>query len=120
MAHRIGWFDVPVLDLNRARKFYDAVLDVKSELHEGGVPVAVFPHGPGDVSGCLFQNDGFVPSGQGPLLYFSVEGRLSDAVAAVESGGGQVLEPPGPIPPYGNRAVVIDSEGNRIALFSCE
>ena len=118
MAHQIGWFDVPVSDLRRACDFYDAVLSVKTEMHEGGVAVAVFPHGPGDVAGCLVQSEGFVPSGQGPLLYFTVEGRLGAAVAEVEPNGGQVLEPAQPIPPYGNRAVVLDSEGNRIALFS--
>jgi predicted enzyme related to lactoylglutathione lyase len=52
------------------------------------------------------------------LLYFNCQGRLDEAVAAVGPNGGKVLQPKHPIGPYGFRAVVLDSEGNRIALHS--
>ncbi|PYM12728.1 MAG: hypothetical protein DME18_10640 [Verrucomicrobia bacterium] len=58
------------------------------------------------------------PSEHGPLVYLSVEGRLDDAVRAVQKGGGKVLKDKHPIGPYGFRAVIRDSEGNRIALHS--
>jgi predicted enzyme related to lactoylglutathione lyase len=46
------------------------------------------------------------------------QGRLGDAVAAVAAHGGSVLEPKQSIAPHGFRAVIRDSEGNRVALHS--
>jgi predicted enzyme related to lactoylglutathione lyase len=37
---------------------------------------------------------------------------------AVEQRGGKVLQPKHPIGPHGYRALILDSEGNRIALPS--
>lgn len=118
MTHRIGWFDIPVNDLGRATQFYGCVLDIEFEDIGPDVPVSVMKHGPGDVAGCLFKADGHEPSAQGALLYFSVEGRINDAVNLVESAGGSVLETVRSIGPHGYRAVILDSEGNRIALHS--
>jgi predicted enzyme related to lactoylglutathione lyase len=58
------------------------------------------------------------PSQTGPLIYLSVEGRLDDAVKKAGASGGKVLEEKQQIGPHGYRAVVVDSEGNRIALHS--
>ena len=118
MTHRIAWFDMPVMDLNRARDFYSKVLDIEIETYGPDVPVAVMQHGPGDVAGCLYQDAGYEPSTQGALLYFTVEGRINEAVALAEANGGQVLEAVNSIAPHGYRAVVLDCEGNRIALHS--
>ena len=83
---------------------------------------ACLPHGEEHgVSGCLSTGCGdnkVEPSANGPLLYFNCQGRLDQAAAAVEPNGGKVLQPKHPIGPYGFRAVVLDSEGNRIALHS--
>jgi predicted enzyme related to lactoylglutathione lyase len=70
------------------------------------------------VAGCLYQNDEALPSASGPLLYFDVNGRLDEAIAQVEANQGKVLEPKHSIAPHGFRALVLDSEGNRIALHS--
>ncbi len=118
MAHRIGWFDIPVSDLDRATDFYRQVLDIEIHRYGEDVPVAVMAHGPGDVAGCLALDEGFEPSDQGPLLYFTVEGRLDEAAGLVKGLGGRVLEAPHSIKPHGHRAVVLDSEGNRICLHS--
>ena len=48
----------------------------------------------------------------------NVEGRMRDAVAQVQRHGGKVLKAPESIGPHGFRAIVLDSEGNRIALHS--
>jgi len=45
-------------------------------------------------------------------------GRLDEAIATVEPNGGKIVQPKDAIGPNGFRAVVMDSEGNRIALHS--
>jgi uncharacterized protein len=85
----------------------------------GDMTLATLPHQENGVSGCLAPaREGNEPSQRGVLLYFNCEGRLDQAIAAVAPNGGKVLEPRHPIGPYGFRAVVLDSEGNRIALHS--
>ena len=118
MGHRIIWFDIPVTVLERAGDFYRQVLQVNIESYGGETPVAVMEHGPGDVAGCLYTKEGDEPSMQGPLLYFTVEGRLQEATAKAAELGGQILQAPHSIGPHGHRSVVMDSEGNRIALHS--
>jgi uncharacterized protein len=99
-------------------RFYAAVLEVEVKREAADMPIGVFAHGEGDVAGCLIQADGEPPSDHGPLLYFDVDGRLEEAVGAAIEQGGQVVKPPHAIGPFGHRAIVLDSEGNRIALHS--
>lgn len=113
------WFDIPVLDLDRAIEFYSAVLGLKLKREVyGDFTMAVFPHRDEDVAGCLVLANETKPSNEGILLYFDANGRLEEAVAAAESHGGRLLEPARPIGAFGFRAVLLDSEGNRIALHS--
>ena len=83
----------------------------------------LLPHEEQNASGCLCirGDSGGVdntPSANGPLIYLSVEGRLDEAVEAARANGGKVLRARQKIGEHGFRAVVIDSEGNRIALHS--
>ena len=111
------WADIPVTDLDRAAAFYAGVLDLKvSKESFGGSPFGLLEHGDGN-GGCLVPQPAEV-SAVGMLVYFNVDGRIKDAVAKVETLGGKVLEPVHPIGPHGFRAVVLDSEGNRLALHS--
>ncbi len=119
MANQIVWVDIPVLDLNRAMRFYSAVLGKPCEKQEfPGMAFALLPHADTDVSGCLFTMDNEKPSTTGPLIYLNAQGRLDEAIAVVEPNGGKVMIPKHQIGPHGFRAVIHDSEGNRIALHS--
>jgi predicted enzyme related to lactoylglutathione lyase len=116
---QIVWCDIPVKDLDRAIKFYSAVLGATVEKQSfPGMTIGLFPHAHDGVSGCLHTSDEVAPSAQGPLIYLNCEGRLDAAIATVAQNGGKVLKPKHPIGPYGYRAMVLDSEGNRIALHS--
>ena len=117
-GNTICWADIPVSDLERAIAFYGAILDAPvSKQSECGMEFGLLPHKE-KVSGCLVVVEDNQPSKTGPLVYLSVEGRLDDAVKAVGEHGGEILQEKHAIGPYGHRAVILDSEGNRIALHS--
>ena len=119
MANQIVWVDIPVVDLQRAMKFYAAVLGVPlSKESVPGIDMAVLPHEDNGVGACLFRKSGERPAEYGPLIYLNAQGHLDQAVSAAESNGGRVLEAKHAIGPHGYRAIVRDSEGNRIALHS--
>ena len=119
MANQIVWCDIPVLDLDRAVKFYSAVLDQTVKKQEfPGMTAGILAHNDGEVGACLFTSADEKPSDVGAMIYLNVNGRLDDAVAAVAQNGGTVIKPKHAIGPFGFRAVIIDSEGNRVALHS--
>lgn len=119
MANQIVWCDIPVNDLDRAIKFYSAVLgQAVSKETFGEMSFGLLPHAKENISGCLVKTEEAQPSANGPLIYLNCDKRLDDAIAATEKNGGKVLKPKHQIGPYGFRAVILDSEGNRIALHS--
>jgi predicted enzyme related to lactoylglutathione lyase len=119
MPNRIVWVDIPVLKLDRAIRFYTAVMGAQVERQDyPGMSVGSFPHRDGEAAGCLYLSETVKPSADGPLVYLNVHGRIDEAVEAVEPSGGKVLQPKESIGPFGFRAVILDTEGNRIALHS--
>ena len=120
MSNTFVWVDIPVVDLDRAVAFYSAVVDRPvGKIAESGFSFGLFEHRGNEVGGCLVTAEGDAqPARNGPLVYVNVEGRLDAAVAAAQKHGGQVLQARHSIAPNGWRAIVADSEGNRIALHS--
>lgn len=119
MANQIVWCDIPVLDLDRAVKFYSAVLGQAVNKHEfPGMTVGLLPHNDGEVGGCLVPCVQDKPSANGVMIYLNTNARLDEAIAAAVQNGGQVLQAKHSIEPFGFRGIVLDSEGNRIALHS--
>jgi predicted enzyme related to lactoylglutathione lyase len=119
MANQIVWCDIPVLDLERAIKFYSAVLGTAVRREQfSGIATGILPHDDGEVGGCLLTAAKDEPAAQGIMIYLNANGRLDEAIAAVTANGGRIIEPKHPIGPFGFRAIILDSEGNRIALHS--
>ncbi|HST29994.1 MAG TPA: VOC family protein [Chthoniobacterales bacterium] len=123
-ADTLCWTDIPVTNLGRAIKFYSAVLDREvRKISDGKAEYGLLPHDEGNASGCLCirSDSGGIdnrPSANGPLVYLLVEGRLKEAVEAARKNGGKILRERQQIGEHGFRAVIIDSEGNRIALHT--
>jgi uncharacterized protein len=119
LANQLVWVDIPVLDLDRAVRFYSAVLGAPVAKQDyPGMSIGLLPGGDEDVTGCLHRSDSDRPSDHGPMLYLNCQGRLDEAIAAVVPGGGKILQAKHAIGPHGFRAVILDSEGNRFALHS--
>ena len=116
--NRAVWFDIPVADLDRAAHFYREVLAVPVHREQfDEMSFCVLDHKEGN-GGCLVVDEKKITADGGILVYMNVDGRIRDAVAKVESNGGRIIEDVHAIGPHGFRALILDSEGNRLALHS--
>ena len=119
----LNWFEIPVSDLNRAKKFYETIFGIQmQDMQMGDITMSFFPYNPGSgkLSGALCKGDMYTPGGKGgPLIYFNGNPDLKTALDKVESAGGKVIVPKTEITPeIGNFAIFMDSEGNTVALHS--
>jgi hypothetical protein len=118
----INWFEISVLDINRAKKFYETVFEIKMEtMNMMGIEMAFFPAEPGNgkASGGLVQSPSHKPSTDGVKLYLNGNPDLSAALSNVEKAGGKVIMPKTKISDdVGYMAFFSDTEGNAIALHS--
>ncbi len=115
--NRAVWFDIPVADLERAASFYRAVLAVRMHREQSqGAAFYVLEHAGGN--GASLVVDPSAVGARGVLTYLNVDGRIRDAVRQAEQRGGRLIEPVRAIGAHGFRAVILDSEGNRVALHS--
>lgn len=122
MTNTFCWVDIPVIDLDRAVTFYAALLgpEVK-KMSEHGFEFGLFPHADNNVSGCLSVSEDRKPSQNGgPLVYINVEGRLDEVAQLAQQHGGKLLSKKEQMGPYGYRAIILDTEGNSVALYSKE
>src|SRR5262245_28764697 len=111
MANQIVWCDIPVKNLDRAIKFYTAVLGGTVQKHTvEAITFGLLPQADSGASGCLVLDNEVKPSTDGPLIYLNCEGRLPVAIASVELNGGKIIKPKHSIAPHGFRAIVLDSE----------
>ncbi len=116
--NRAVWFDIPVADLERAATFYAHVLACKVDtMSFEDTEFGAIEHSDGN-GGCLVVAPDWITSEGGLLLYMNVHGRIRDAVGKITTHGVKVVQEIHAIGPHGFRAVVLDSEGNRIALHS--
>lgn len=115
-ANVLNWFEVSVADINRAKKFYEAVFGITMEVQEMmGMQMAFFPYDPGSgkLSGALVQSQMHKPGADGVKIYFNGDPDLSDALGRVENAGGKITMPKTKIgDDIGHMAFFIDTEGN--------
>lgn len=121
MTNAINWFEIPAKDLNRAKKFYEAVFDTTMQVMEGmGIKMAFLPADlkNGGIGGGIAEGQGYEPSDKGSLVYLNGGEDLSVPLSRVEKAGGKIVLPKTAIGPNGFMAHFIDSEGNKVGLHS--
>jgi len=115
-----AWFEIPTLDLDRAQRFYEAILTqpLKRERF-GGTDIAVFPGGAKpNASGALIKLDDCEPTVHGSIVYLSVA-DLEPVLDRAERHGGDTLVGRTALPEgMGFFAQFRDCEGNRVGLWS--
>lgn len=116
----IVWADIPVTDMDRARKFYGDILQVEMQLMPGaGDSVAIPAPGSetGPVAFDLAKGDNQKPSMDGATVYLDAGGDIQGMVRRVEAAGGKVLQQPQDMGEMvGWIAFFVDSEGNRVGI----
>ncbi len=116
----VGWFEIYVQDMHRAKAFYERVFAVQLEhLDMPDLEIWTFPmqkdcYGAG---GALIHMPGMPSGGGGVLVYFSCEDCALEAARVAEAGG-RVEKEKFSIGQYGFIALAIDTEGNRVGLHS--
>lgn len=121
----ITWFEIPVSDIDRAKQFYETILEIEMVKRIDGKDEAVFfPFDPnvvqatsGRVTGVLSKTERNSPSGNGTLIYINAYPEIQKVLDNVEKAGGKIVAPKTYIN-AGFIAVIVDTEGNKIGLHS--
>lgn len=121
----LTWFEIPVTDIDRAKKFYETILDIEMVKRTDGNDEAVFfPFNPdivqatsGRVTGVLSKSERNSPSGNGTLVYINASPNIQAVLDKVEKAGGKIVAPKFLIP-AGFIAIIIDTEGNKVGLHA--
>ena len=117
----ITWFEIPVRNLERAQRFYEALLDKTLRREDmGPSTMAVFPSAEGGSTGCLHAGaTAAEPQAQGTLVYLDANPSLDAALQRAAELGGHVSTPRTALPPgMGFFAHIVEVEGNRVGLHA--
>lgn len=121
MQFQVGWVEIPVTDIERARRFYSALFEVEAEIVDDGTRRTVTLTS-GDQSGVgasLTQVANFEPGDKGPLVYVSpANDDMDAALSQVEAAGGSIVEGKTPMGSAGFYGLFKDTEGNTLAFYS--
>ena len=120
MINPVGWFEIYVNDMPRAKAFYESVFEQTLEkLNSPEAELWAFPMArdtPG-AAGALVKMPNF-PSGRNSVLvYFSCD-DCAVQEGRVKEFGGRVEKPKTSIGEYGFISIVYDTEGNMFGLHS--
>jgi predicted enzyme related to lactoylglutathione lyase len=121
MKNAISYFSIAAEDFERAKTFYEALYDQTFEVMEDNGDTMLMLPGDmenGGVAGAVTKGPNRKPSQDGTLVYLNFEGDLQEVLTRAEQAGGTIDTPKAPIPDMGFYGIIIDSEGNRIGVWS--
>lgn len=121
-ANATVWFEIYVQDMERARKFYESVLQIKLQEMKSPLPGPEMWQFEGDATrygspGALVKMQGVSSGGCGTLVYFACQDCAVEESRVVRCGG-RIERSKTSIGEYGSIALVYDTEGNMIGLHS--
>jgi len=121
----VGWFEIYVEDMSRAKNFYESVFRVKLEKPQNPVTTEheiemwLFSGNMNSygANGALVEMPGFSPGKNSILIYFScVDCAIEES--RIKEFGGKIAKSKSSIGEHGFISLVYDSEGNMIGLHS--
>ena len=121
ITNAINWFEIPVADFNRAKKFYSTIYDFDMpEMEMDGAKMGILLHDQEKgIGGAIIKTEGMEPSARGIRVYLNGGSDLSTVLSRVEGAGGKIVMPKTLIGDgMGHYAVFEDTEGNQIGIHS--
>lgn len=125
MSNPVGWFEIYVSDMPRAKKFYQTVFATSLEKLEGAgmddIEMWAFPMKPESfgASGALVKMRDCPSGGNSTLVYFSSADCAIEQQRATLAGG-KVFRAKFSIGQYGYICLLVDTEGNLIGVHSMQ
>jgi predicted enzyme related to lactoylglutathione lyase len=123
-TNALNWFEIPVTDTARSKKFYETIFGVKMDTQEMmGMEMTFFPAdmnaSNGKVSGSLVKGPMHQPGTSGAIVYLNANPAIQTVIDKIEKAGGKLLMPKTKISDdIGYMAFFTDTEGNRMALHA--
>ncbi|MBS1143796.1 MAG: hypothetical protein H6R14_1202 [Proteobacteria bacterium] len=122
MHNPVGWFEIYVQDMARAKAFYEAVFEVSlTRLENPELEMWAFPMQPEGygASGALVKFPGCESGDNSVIVYFSSP-DCTIQVARAKAAGGIIHRDKMSIGQYGYIALIVDTEGSMIGLHSMQ
>lgn len=123
-TNALNWFEIPVTDTARAKKFYETIFDIAMDTQNMmGMEMTFFPYNmespTGKVSGALVKGEMHKPSMDGAIVYLNANPGIQTVIDRIEPAGGKLIMPRTQITEeIGYMAFFVDTEGNRMALHA--
>ncbi len=117
-SNPVVYFEVPVIDIDRATKFYSTVFNFKFDttiIDNNKMALFPFTEEKSGISGALAMGEIYKPTKDGVLIYFNTV-NIDETLRLANANGGQILYPKTDNG-IGLVAEFEDTEGNRIALY---
>lgn len=117
MTKLISWVEIPTVDFYRAVDFYQHLLQTELKARDyGEEKMACLP---GD-EGSIIYSPGYEPSAQGSIISFTSPEELDKSLRKAVKAGGTIVKDKTKIEAEGRGyfALLLDTEGNRIGLYS--
>lgn len=119
-SNSVGWFDIHVSNLDRAKKFYETVFNIQLfDLPMEWGKQSLFPYDQEspNISGALVEKADMTLNSNNTVVYFETEDCVTEE-KRIEQAGGKIVRPKMSIGEFGFVSMFIDSEGNTIGLHS--
>ena len=122
MKLNLKFFEIPAADFKRAIEFYELIFQVKFKTFESKTEKMAFFPDECNIMGSISYSKDFSPSNQGVLITFEATKDLNTVLDKIKTSGGKIVKPKTKIEAenMGYFALFLDSEGNRIGLYSEE
>ncbi len=117
-SNPVVYFEIPVIDIDRATKFYSTVFNFKFDttiIDNNKMALFPFTEEKSGISGALAMGEIYKPTKDGVLIYFNTV-NIDETLRLANVNGGQILYPKTDNG-IGLVAEFEDTEGNRIALY---
>src|SRR5450432_4792846 len=91
----LNWFEIPVNDFDRAKKFYETIFNY--QMHDGMVGVKrmgffVYDFRNGKIGGAIvYEPEVYSPRNNGALIYFNCQPDLQQVLNRVDTAGGKII-----------------------------